>query len=236
MKWYRGRDGKQAFFLPPDEIEAACEDELHRANMFPTAAAPVLEVDAFIERHLRAKLDPYAVLDPEVLGYVDFPAPERPEVYINRDLSDLADGEADASTAAVGRLRATMAHEAAHIMFHRVLYLEQEGQGTLFGAPTNPRDRLMRCYKKQFGVVTGSDWREVQANRGMAALLMPAPVFRAVAGEELDRLGLPPGSGPNSRLAATLASRFQVSRQAASIRLETLRITSPAGQRHLGQA
>ncbi len=236
MRWYRGKDGKRAFFLPPEEIATSCEDELHRANMFPTVAAPVLEVDAFIEQHLKAKLDPYADLGPDVLGYVDFPTPERPEVYINRDLSDLADGETDAPTAAVGRLRATMAHEAAHIIFHRVLYLDQEGQGTLFGAAGSPRDRLMRCFKKQFGVVNGSDWREIQANRGMAALLMPAPVFRAVAAEELDRLGLPPGTGQNPRLTAALASRFLVSRQAAAIRLETLRIISPAGQRHLGGA
>ena len=33
---------------------------------------------------------------------------------------------------------------------------------------------LMRCLKRDVGQATGSkDWREVQANRGMAALLMP---------------------------------------------------------------
>jgi Zn-dependent peptidase ImmA (M78 family) len=71
------------------------------------------------------------------------------------------------------------------------------------------------------------DWREVQANRGMAALLMPSRTFKDVAFEQMTKLGLSGlSSGPASAdtLAAAIADAFQVSKQAALIRLGTLQV------------
>ena len=94
---------------------------------------------------------------------------------------------------------------------------------------------MMRCLKRDYGVVAGSDWKEVQANKGMAALLMPRPVFIELATEPLAELGLAPAqidrNDPRSRdLAYALAHRVQASRQATLIRLETVGILTRPGQ------
>jgi IrrE N-terminal-like domain len=71
------------------------------------------------------------------------------------------------------------------------------------------------------------DWREVQASRGMAALLMPGRTFKDAAFDQITKLGLDSlSSGPASAdtLAAAIADVFQVSKQAALIRLGTLQV------------
>jgi hypothetical protein len=69
----------------------------------------------------------------------------------------------------------------------------------------------------------------------MAALLMPRALFGALAKQEATRLGLDAedivvGGGGSRLLAVELAKLMKVSRQAATIRLETLGIARPAGQ------
>ena len=70
---------------------------------------------------------------------------------------------------------------------------------------------------------------------GMAALLMPQGLFRQLAGTVVEhrRLNigtLVVGSAAAAAVTAEMAALFDVSRQAAGIRLETLEILSPAGQ------
>jgi hypothetical protein len=98
----------------------------------------------------------------------------------------------------------------------------------------------MRCLKRDVGYgVQASDWREVQANRGMAALLMPREIFCQVAADEMASLGISApavGSPDASVLAREVAERFGVSRQAAKIRLATLNLTAPSGTPQLPDA
>jgi hypothetical protein len=71
------------------------------------------------------------------------------------------------------------------------------------------------------------DWREVQANRGMAALLMPSRTFKDVAFDQITKLGLSDlHSSPDSAepLATAIVDIYQVSKQAALIRLGTLQL------------
>ena len=73
------------------------------------------------------------------------------------------------------------------------------------------------------------DWREVQANRGMAALLMPSRTFKDVAFEHMMKAGLTTRSSSPAAaetLASAIASTFQVSKQAALIRIGTLQIAT----------
>jgi hypothetical protein len=95
----------------------------------------------------------------------------------------------------------------------------------------------MRCLKRDVGhSVQSSDWREVQANRGMAALLMPRDIFRSVASDAMSSLGISApstGSPDASVLARELAERFGVSRQASKIRLAALNVTVPSGSARL---
>lgn len=236
-RWYRHRTGEEAFYLDQDEIEVTMEAELEKARLFPNAAAPRVDVEILIERHLRASLDQYAELPESVLGMTEFPKTGSPRVLINRDLSHALDGEY-AAPGTLGRLRATMAHEASHVILHRFLFVAGANQLGLpgLGMRKGETSEPQRCLKRNVGFsATGSDWKEIQANKGMAALLMPRRVFREVVAEEIARLQISRDDleirDPEVlRLARAVAGRFEVSCEAARIRLETLKLVRAVGE------
>src|SRR5262249_51543645 len=193
-----------------------------------------------VEQHLGAQFDQYAALPADVLGQTDFRVGAPPLVMVNADLTGAALDDDDSPLGLKGRWRATVAHEASHVVFHRCLYNLNPQQGSLFGEDGDqqePAQRLQRCLKRD--VVhgrMGADWREVQANMGMAALLMPCPLFVEVCQKELLWVGkdrIFEGSPEADALAAHLARAFQVSRQATMIRLKTLKVLANRGQEHL---
>ena len=55
MKWYRTADGNLRLWYETDEIEQIAEDELRVANLLPTTAAPVTDLERFIEGRLKAQ-------------------------------------------------------------------------------------------------------------------------------------------------------------------------------------
>lgn len=239
MRWNRRGD---SFFIPDDELEGTMEDELRKAGLFPTVDAPVVNVERLIERHLGAVLDQHADLEQELLGETEFIPHERPVVRINRDLTDLADGQ-DTDVGQVGRWRATLAHEGAHLILHRILFEFADDQGILFPSQ-EPADagshRLMRCLKRDFSTLQSRDWKEIQANKGMAALLMPRPVFRVIAEQTMDRYSLArravDSTDPRAYdVARDIAQVVRASRQATLIRLVTLGYVAAPGQAGLLQ-
>lgn len=214
MRMYRGPEGDERIWFETDEIEQMMEDELHRAGLWLTTHAEAVDVEAFIEDHLGASLDQYADLEPSVLGLTEFRRDAAPTVRINRNLTGSAMDDDWCPPGIQGRWRATLAHEASHIVVHRMLFELNPAQTGLF-EETPTSGLLFRCLKRAVAYRSGGrDWREVQANRGMAALLMPKTIFLKAANEEMTRGGLQ---------AATrrLAQRFEVSREAAAIRLAT---------------
>lgn len=232
-RWYRGPSGDERLWLEAEDIETMMVDELVRARLFPSAENPAVDIETFIYRHLGARMDQHAELDADVLGQTEFCPGEPPRILVNRDLTGAAIDDDDPDPGILGRWRATLAHEASHVVVHRILFELDEQQGGLFSDSTSaPPQRLMRCLKRNVLFRGGgSDWREVQANRGMAALLMPQSIFRAVAAQEIGRLGLEArhmvvNSPPARRLATELARLLEVSNQAAGIRLETLGMLS----------
>ena len=79
MKWYTSADGDQRIYYTEEEIEQIFVHELARAGLRPTPAAPVTALERSIEVHLKADLDQYANLEPDVLGLTQFsPATRRP--------------------------------------------------------------------------------------------------------------------------------------------------------------
>ena len=238
MKWYRTPDGEQRLWFDPDELELMMEDELRKAGLYPTLDSPVTDLERFIEGHLHASLDQYSDLESSVLGVTEFAPGAAPRIAINRDLTGSAlDGEDGLGT--LGRWRATLAHEATHTMVHRALFELDSDELRLFPhpSPAGQSANLMRCLKRDVGYsVARADWREVQANRGMAALLMPPTLFKRIVRSELNDLGraaseLCADAPLTPAVALRLAEKLDVSRQAVLIRLETLGFTSPAGSR-----
>jgi len=234
--FYRRPSGEERLWFSPEAIEATMEDALRRVGLFPTDAEPAVNIEGFIQG-LGVRMDQYAVLEATVLGKTEFYGDGPPKIFINRDLTGAVDS--DQTPAGLrGRWRATIAHEGSHIVLHRVLFEVNRNQSSLFqlAERSEPRN-LMRCLKKDVLFRSGgvSDWREVQANMAMAALLMPRSLFRRLAGAAAEQSGirreaLIAGSSAAMTLAVRMATLFDVSRQAAGIRLESLGVVSPAGQ------
>ncbi len=237
MKWYRGPDGGRRVWYAPDEIEQLAENELENAGLMPSLASPVVDIEALLERHLGAVLDQYSDLGSEVLGATQFAPGKAPRVLINRDLTAMALDQVPPEPGRYGRWRATVAHEAGHIIFHRILFETSEDQITLFEIDTTPpkSPELMRCLNRTVSFSNPvADWREVQANRAMAALLMPRRIFGELARTDLRGSRTPEmGTQSANQLASGMAVRFGVSRQAAFIRLATLGLVRPLGALHL---
>ena len=164
MHDYRNASGERRLWFSADEIENIMEKELRRAGLLPTAAEPVVDLEAFLEFGLQVKLDLHAPLKPGVLGVTDFVRNGRPLVSINSDLTSEVEKEGTLH-GTWGRWRATLAHEGSHVVLHRRLFGAPAEQGVLFDVDEVDTPRMMRCLARDvsFGRCH-SDWREVQAN------------------------------------------------------------------------
>lgn len=231
MNRYRDADGRLRLWYSDAEIERRALRCLEAAGQ-PSGPEPVVDIEFVIEEQLRTRLDQYAALPPEVLGVTDFVSGERPLVRVNAELSRRARDIESPAHSTVGRWRATLAHEAGHIILHAVLFDVPASQAGLFDADGTEvaAPAPVRCLERSIAGRGPSDWREVQANRCMAALLMPRPLFsrhaQAAAAAEGLAVPTPVDSPAAGRLVSRLAEQFQVSREAARIRLVTCQILS----------
>lgn len=232
MRQYRSKEtGEPRLWFEPGEIDELMEIELNAAGAYPTFREPVVDVERFIERHLDVRLEQYADLDVAVLGKVEFGPGEKPIIYINRYLTQCAVDDESAARWLRSKWRMTMAHEATHVILHRRLYPSDGRQSMLFGDGDSESAigarRSYRLLDMNLKAPGRGDWREVQANQGMAAILMPKTLFLAKMEERRARLHIASGAlakgGPEARAVARALSRvFDVSVQSAAIRLEEL--------------
>ena len=242
MKEYRGPHGERRLWFRDKEIEDIMAEELRRCGMFPTPSAPVVDLEAFLEIHLGVKLDLYAELESDLLGVSRFATGWQPMVDINRDLTTQAN-EVIQSRGLLGRWRATLAHEAAHVILHRRLVERPREQGTLFSFGAESETVATRCLERNIWFTRGTgDWKEVQANQGMASLLMPSRPFTDLArqivgvGATGDLLAFIPETDTPafSDLIRELSTRCQVSQEAIRIRLNTLGLARLSSEPMLG--
>lgn len=225
MHWYTAPNGKRRLWIEEEEFDAFTEHELRRANLYPMPDRPSVDIERFIQRHQKAVLDQHADLGDGVAGAIEF-WPDRFKISISRRLTERVD-EIDCEPGVRGRWRATMAHEAAHGLFHREVFQADPAQCSLADMlfdEAQEASQSIRCLEQEVAFGGGLDWREFQANRGMAALLMPRTVFISVVREQTHEItGHRRPILPQTRDFAALVCRvsylFEVSRQAAAIRL-----------------
>ncbi|MBV8087412.1 MAG: ImmA/IrrE family metallo-endopeptidase [Chloroflexi bacterium] len=172
MREYPDRGGRLPYRLWYDEteIEDICRRELEIAGWPLLGAGPAVDVDTFIERRLGVAPD-FVWLPRDVLGATEFGAKGEVHVQVSAELALRADRDPGAERL----LRSTLAHEAAHVLLHRTLFLRESR--SLFGGLA-ARTELCRSVSVPAPGYTG-EWWEWQANRGMAALLLPAELLRA---------------------------------------------------------
>lgn len=203
--------GSIRLWYETSEIEQITAQALRDASLWPDDGGSAIDIEHLLEVHMSVAVDYGAPLDAAVLGYTSFETPIR--VVINRVLTEAAQRQG-AGQAALGRWRATLAHEAAHILLH----------ARLFDPAVGPHSGLpVACLRTEVATNSARDWREVQANMGMAALLLPRPaVAAALRRTVLSEGAIPPiqpGVPIAYRLIGELTRRFAVSRQLARIRL-----------------
>jgi hypothetical protein len=211
MKRLRTRAGER-IWLETHEIEAITDGALRSAGLFPGEPAGPVAIEAFLEVHLGAHVDYGEDLPSSILGYTQFGSP--PRVVVNRALTDLALAP-QAPLGLRGRWRATLAHEAGHILLHEGL-----------GMPFDRTPSLSSEAVSGSPALGESDWREVQANMAMAALLMPRGPFLVAARRALERsrVFLPLGFDAlaTERLVTILAHQLETSGEATRWRLRNL--------------
>jgi hypothetical protein len=208
------KHGRPRLWYDDGEIEQIAVDAIRDAGLWPDPNIKAIDVDALVEMHLRATVDYGVQLDRNVLGYTIFEQPTH--VVVSRALTEMALAPA-ASLGLRGRWRATLAHEAAHILLHGHLYARGESsrkQMAIRGDLAEDADPA----------VDVRDWKEQQANMGMASILMPRQLFLSEARRILDEGGpvFPPfarESDVAARLTDQLAETFQTSQQATRFRL-----------------
>ena len=161
-------------------------------------------------------LDLYADLsqeDGDVEGVTDFFQGRRPKVRISKRLS--------ADHRLINRFRTTLTHELGHVKFHTFMF---DGPTTTSLFQSESPELSNKCKRENMLQASQTDWMEWQAGFACGAFLMPACALR-----EVIRLFMDQRKAAVARFAVTSAegealinavvSQFQVSRDAARVRL-----------------
>lgn len=214
-----GRFAKRPHYEPA-ELDRECEllvsgflKAKHGRADYPVCTD---DLATFIEREAQ-DLDLYADLSEYgtgVEGITIFLPGSRPKVKIDRTLSE--------NETRRNRLRTTLTHEFGHVHFHAYLFDEKAKSVDLFQAnPGNP-DTVQVCKRETILDARQSDWMEWQAGHVCGAILMPASVVRRFVKETVVDLGDIALTALEGKLIAAMMHRFEVSAEAARVRLGRL--------------
>jgi Zn-dependent peptidase ImmA (M78 family) len=171
-------------FIPDKRIERAALGLLEETRLMPSSPAKV-QIDKVCDRKWGFPED-YRDLGDEYMGRATFTVNGLASIEVNARL------EEDRSRPGVCRLRSTVAHEIGHGVLHESLFVEklrfERDQMSLFAdveRPPAPAAQIM-TRGNVTGVAQPFDWWELQANRFMAEILMPKPLFLQVIGHRMD--------------------------------------------------
>lgn len=174
MKHVRAKRGpilKRPFF-EMDEIEEICTSELRAAGLFPDLPSPI-RIERFIEKRFGVTPE-YVSIPDGVLGYTAFSKKGVDSMYISAELDE------DKSTGSQRRARSTLAHEAGHGLLHAHLFMGVSGHDLFEGHQPDGQKILCREVAGVSGQGYDGQWWEFQANKAMAALLLPKELVHRV--------------------------------------------------------
>lgn len=191
------------------EFDKLTSEHLRRRYGSADRAVSTDDLTTLVEQHVQ-ELDVYAnlqTLGMGVEGVTSFSPGKKPSVFISIDLSD--------NDRRQNRFRTTLSHELGHVHLHRYiidLAIEEKR--------LNPGARI-ECKRETIVSAPVVDWREWQAAYACGAILMPARRFRQKSTEWLAGWRGDAASA-GSALITAMTEEFQVSQQAAEVRLRIL--------------
>lgn len=208
----------------PKELDYECEqiitDFMRSSCGDLILPIPTDALTKLIERDV-ADLDLYADLSSagaDVHGVTEFFVDRKPRVRIAKELSEQERRE--------NRLRTTLTHEYGHVKFHAYLWQAESLSPGLFPQLTDNSPAM--CKRDAILNAPTADWMEWQAGYACGALLMPiTSIKRMVAAfcEEHGVFGrIRTGSTHDSLLRIKVGQTFNVSKEAAGVRLAKLEI------------
>lgn len=225
MKWVADKTGRFAErpHFEPAELDRACEDLLsdHQGASPSNLTVPIQtnELTKMIEKEAQ-DLDLYADLSTEgvdVQGVTYFFEASKPRVLIARELTEDPRRE--------NRYRTTLTHELGHAKFHAFIWAMKGQPRRLFDDELE--DPSPKCKRGNIIGASREDWMEWQAGYISGSLLMPATLVKKLVSDYFEANGVygavTGGSLQATVLIGKLASMFQVSEDAARVRLSQLR-------------
>lgn len=218
MKWIRDTTGRfrQRPHYTDSELEQICEDAISRflRDRHGKATFPVSTSDltVLIEQHVQ-DLDSYGDLEDNIDGLTQFFPGDKVKVAVAARLQE---------PHLENRLRTTLTHEHGHVILHSPLFATDDGLAKLFDG--RPKDTRNSCSREHMHGGS-ADWLEWQAGFACGALLMPqTQLVRVVKAfrdtENLHFSDIAVSSTAGKRLIAQVMGEFQVSEDAARVRLE----------------
>jgi hypothetical protein len=213
----------------PEELDRECEaiingflKDIHGEINFPVSTS---DLTRLVERDAE-DLDLYADLSeygPDVEGLTEFFRGRRPGVKISSQLSEDARRE--------NRLRTTLTHEYGHVRFHAYLWEVEPPRRGLFASNRSGSRQI--CKRDSILDAAQSDWMEWQAGYVCGAILMPLTAVRRLVCDYQELHGLYGIIGASDShgqsLIESIQSSFQVSADAARVRLTKLGILGAVG-------
>lgn len=218
-----GRFSRRPYYTE-QELDRECELiitkflKAHRGKVeYPVSTDDIttlIEQDAS-DLDLYADLTPYGT---NVEGMTVFTPGRKPKVAISAEMANDSSRE--------NRLRTTLTHEYGHVHFHAYLWsLEPPSDGLLGGRGKNA---AIYCKRDTMIEAPKVDWMEWQAGFVCGALLMPRSALqKLVAAYQEKRNGFGPialGTHAAAALIERVSNDFQVSRDAARVRLTRMEI------------
>lgn len=153
---------------------------------------------------------------PGVEGVTVFARHGKPKVYVAAELTEDDRRE--------NRLRTTLTHEYGHVKLHAYMFALEQPRHALL-APDRQANAIY-CKRETMVPTRMTDWREWQAGYACGATLMPASYVRRTVGAIQERLGIfgsvPADGAQGDALITATMKAYQVSREAASVRLSVL--------------
>jgi hypothetical protein len=153
----------------------------------------------------------------DVEGVTEFLPGRKPRVRIATALAEDERRE--------NRYRTTLTHEWGHVRLHAYLFELERPRRDLVGAGGSA-DRIQICKRETIITAAQADWMEWQAGHVCGAALMPISRVRRMVADYQHALGLygpvSPASDHGRALITATTSKFQVSPDAARVRLSRL--------------